>query len=125
PLPRHSSGGNPVKKLLALAAAVAPAIALLPAQAMATNNVCVPVTVNGQPVACVDIQPVDDAITTAAGLAAGALDLAERDAESVPFGVQHCDQISSHDGETDLYLATGGSPNPYGYECARVKVVVT
>jgi hypothetical protein len=53
-----------VKKLLAAVAALAPAIALLPAAPASADSVCAPVTIDGQPV-CQDVTPIEQAIATA------------------------------------------------------------
>lgn len=122
-----------MKKLLAVVALVAPMIALLPAtSAVATDNVCAPITADGQPIFCADVQPVDDLLaqlnpTVAQVEALAALVLS--DAERLPVdeenGLEHCDVTTSHGNETDVYLSTGGTQDPVGYGCSGVKVSVT
>ena len=53
-----------MKKLLAAAAVLGPAIALAPAVPASADSVCLPITIDGQPL-CEDLTPVEQAIAAA------------------------------------------------------------
>ena len=104
-----------MKKLLAGVAVLAPAIALLPIAPASADTVCLPITIDGQPV-CQDTAPVDQAVAQAEATALGVVG---------PFigpeldGTRWCDKVVS---ESDGVVATIGTYTPapgpgYGSYC--------
>lgn len=105
-----------MKKLLAVVAVLAPVVALLPATPASADVVCVPITVDGQPIFCTDAQPVTDAVAEVEAAAAGAeaallgvgsfaIDEAEAAARDVTGAVTVCPRIEPEPGGVNVYVA--------------------
>jgi hypothetical protein len=120
-----------VKKLLTAVAgvtAVVTALTLLPATSASADVICVPITVDGQPLFCQDAAPVDaaiqevtlelsHAIVTAQVLAEGAA--------SQALTLAGCARIVPTPGGAVVYVATTTSLTPYTLTCSGEKITVT
>ena len=117
-----------MKKLLAVVAVLAPALTLLPAAPASADNVCLPITIDGQPV-CQDTAPVDQAVVQAEATAAEVADellTLVADGEGLAIGVvrsvagpeydgtTYCDSVSPMDDGVIVTVGTFGPlPSPH------------
>jgi len=118
-----------VKKLLAAIAAVVPAFTLLPATSASAEVICVPITVDGQPLFCQDTAPVDAAIQEVT------LELSQAitTAQQVATGLQSqaaaltlvCPRINIGGAGATIYLATTASITPDTLTCTGEKITIS
>src|SRR5579885_2932063 len=127
--------GYPVKKkLLAVMAALVPVMVLAPVtRADAADPVCLPITVDGQPV-CLDKQPVDDAVAAAVAEAFQVVAIAEglpSTASSLAQDVRKlatiCPRVASDSDGMAVYVPdqVWDDPGTQQLYCAGYKVSVT
>lgn len=114
------------KKLLAVAAIVAPALMFVPVAPASASSVCLPITIDGQPV-CQDTTPVDQAVAqaeaTLATVEAQALGLVRSTSPSYYDGIGHCDAVHP---ESNGVVVTFGQyvPNGTVEECVGYELPV-
>lgn len=118
-----------MKRILATIAVVVLAGTLLPATSASADVVCVPITIDSQPLFCQDTAPVDaaiqevtlalsEAITTAQVLAEGV------GSEALELAVV-CPRIVPTAGGAAIYVATTASITPTTLTCSGEKITVT
>lgn len=109
-----------MKKLLAAVAVLASALALLLAPSASADNVCAPITVDGQPIFCTDTQPVDDVIAEAGAAYA----TVTSDVNSMSQAVKDCGRVEPQTNGVNLYVAYWSyqSSNEEGCEGYKVSL---
>ena len=99
-----------MKKLLAVAAIVGPALMFVPAAPASASSVCLPITIDGQPV-CQDTTPVDQALAQA-----------ESELQSALATVLGTVSFAANDAAGDATICPRIQPQPNG---AKVYVPVS
>jgi len=116
-----------VKKLLAVVAVLAPALTLLPAAPASADNVCLPITIDGQPV-CQDTAPLDAIVAQVQSTIAQAIVLAEGTVDSETAQAVRlatvCPRIESNANSVVVYVATGSDQTSDETVCTGYKITV-
>ncbi len=117
-----------MKKVLATIAVAVLACTLVPATSASADVVCVPITVDGQPLFCQDTAPVDAAYQQATLLLSEAISTAQSTAEGVgseaiEMGVV-CPRITIGGYGSTIFVATAATITPDTLTCTGEKITI-
>jgi len=135
-----------VKKFLAVVAVLAPVVALLPAAPASADSVCTPVTLDGKPVLCEDLTPVEQAVADAeatvaqteqaiaaaeatvlqiaAAVVGEVIDTAEPLAQQAITTATTCERVVTSDGKVSVYVAATSDDTGSAVACSGYRVTL-
>src|SRR5438270_13762418 len=102
-----------MRKLIVAAMVAAATGGLLTAGPAQADTVCVPITVDGQPIYCLDTNPIESAVQTA-----------EYAVQTMSDALEHCEGVDPSGNGVTIRFSVAATREPEGFECNGIAVSV-